>query len=398
MTSALDEIASGTALPSLIDQTTVARPSTAALLREKLEAARQVEAARKAEADQAAALGQAPGPRPDKRDRASSANSASGTGKKAKNDGPTSIPNVIDMRQGQPESTRPRHFKHLYRLPATSCAISVEKGPIIGNPFKNPEGYDIKVSLDPGRYGQPSIRLDFRFSKDGTDSREKDRYNNFNLQWEPGVKIGVEWMTGVARICLAQQEDPTWAPRVNPAHIQELCRDEKNQRFADKLVCLPFESNVHRSTPVDVSWPFALKSNDSRAAHETLTRMYTGNPSNYRVRVWFLMPAVCKTYDVFWTTTALPFVNAAREHTPPLHRYLDMHGKPMMYFNLDTIDEIGHGMYRKEPKTKSGVPKPITYYNFDKTTRWDSITIFHNTHGIPIVRDMQFIVGLNAPI
>lgn len=70
------------------------------------------------------------------------------------------------------------------------CAVMIEGTQIMGNPFAHTPGWDMKVDLDPGSTGLPSIGLDFKFSKDGTDSRLKAHYNTFALGWEPGVKIG----------------------------------------------------------------------------------------------------------------------------------------------------------------------------------------------------------------
>ena len=70
------------------------------------------------------------------------------------------------------------------------------------------------------------------------------------------------------------------------------------------------------------------------AAHLNLDRMYNGTEPGYRVTLWFQA-----------------FANAAKDHTPPSHQYLDENDEPMIDFNaLETIDKIGNGMYRKRPK------------------------------------------------
>ena len=39
------------------------------------------------------------------------------------------------------------------------------------------------------RYGESSIKLDFRISKQGTDVTKESTYNGSALGWDPGVKV-----------------------------------------------------------------------------------------------------------------------------------------------------------------------------------------------------------------
>ena len=98
-----------------------------------------------------------------------------------------------------------------------------------------------------------------------------------------------------------------------------------------------------------------------------------------------------------------PLEAAVKEHTPPFYQYMDENGKPMIDLNLPSIDEIGNGMYTRMPKekegeTKAAVRRPVSYFNFPRTVTWNSIKSFYISYGVPTVRDMQWVEGVNAPI
>ena len=372
-----------------------------AMLREKVEAGRQVAAATKAEADGAAASGRAARPRLNKRSRPLSGSSPTAPGKKAKGANPATDPNAMDTTGAKPAKSRPTSFEHLFKPGRLPCAVRIDRCPIMGNPFSQTPGWDVKVDLDPGRLAQPSVGLDFKFSKDGTDSRLKDHYNTFAVGWEPGVRVGDQWMMEGFEVEAATK--PSNAKMLSftyPAAIRELCKDQKQ---ADRLYCATFQSNVHKTTPMTEEWAKSLPGNDWVAPYRNLQRMFSAEDPSYQVTVWFLSPYA--GFDRFHDCCLKPLADAVRDHTPPFHQYLDENDEPMVDFGLKTIEVIGNGMYRRYPKITNKEGKKVenrvatpTFLTLPKTATWDSIKTFHITYGVPIVREVQYNEGIHVQL
>ena len=407
MNAALDEIASGApaSRTNPNERGLPVRLNPAAALRAMVqsadaEARRQVEADRKAEADRAAATGHATGFRREKRARNPSANSPTDSGKKAKASHPVPDHNAmdIDLTEAKPAKRRPKSFEHFWKPVVRPCAARIG-GPgdeIMGDPITRPPGWDLKVSIDPGKLGLPSIGLNFKFAKDGIDSkRDPNHYNSFAVGWEPGVKIGSEWMMEnmiVERA--ANPSDPNMKDFTFPPEIQKLC---KNQDQIDSLFCMVFKSNVHKTSAMDVDWAKSL-GKDNAAPFNNLRRMYSATDPSYMVTLWFTSPTY--SIDGFLNGCLQPLANAVEDHTPPFHQYLDENDEPILDFDrLPTVKDIGNGMYLKYPKVTDAKGKKVqsvqpSYLTLPKTVTWDSIKSFRITFGVPIVRDGQFNDGL----
>ena len=93
------------------------------------------------------------------------------------------------------------------------------------------------------------------------------------------------------------------------------------KRDTDRLFCMTFESNAPNTSPMDMecdaNWP---------AAQRNLDRMYIGTEPGYRVTVWFCIPTT-NTHRA-WREYLTPFADAANDHTPPFHQYLDDDDQP----------------------------------------------------------------------
>ena len=303
----------------------------------------------------------------------------------------------MDITQAAPAKNRPTRFDDLFRQ-KLRCAVSIDDCPIIGNQFSPTLEWDVKVDLDPGVQGRPSLGLDFKFSKDGTYKNFKDHYNTFAVGWEPGVKIGGQWMMDQLHHCKAaygKLSNISWPPA-----LQTLCKKPED---IDRVCRILFKSNVHRSSKMTVNWAKHPRGNDWEAPYANLKRMYESEDPSYNVRIWFLSPVA--TFERLTEGTLAPLKNAVEDHTPPFYRYLDENDEPLIDFNaLETIDQIGNGMYRKRPKVTDQKGKRVesmrnefAYVNLPKITTWDSIKSFHITYGVPIVREAQYNEGLYAP-
>lgn len=406
MDAALSEISSGAPASRTrgYERRQASDVNPAAMLRAKIgEAQRQVEATRKAEADKAAAFGQPQGPRPEKRNRPLSGTSPTASGKKAKSDHPAADQNAMDITGDVPANRRPTSFEHLFRAGPMPCAVMIDANKVMGNPFpKSPmPGWDLKVKLDPGVLAQPSVGLNFKFGKDGSDSKRADHYNTFAVGWEPGVKIGGKWMMEEFGVEAATKPSvPQLLKFTYPPAIQALCKKPED---ADKLFCMTFKSNVHKSSPMKEEWAQALKGDDWVAPSDNLHRMYSGGEPSYQVTVWFMNPYA--TSERLMDGCILPLTHAVEDHTPPFHQYLDENDEPMIDWGLKTIGIIGNGMYRRYPKVTDPAGKKVedrsrnpTYYNLPKTVTWDSIKTFHVTYGVPLVRELQYNEGVHSKL
>ena len=279
----------------------------------------------------------------------------------------------------------------------------IDANEVMGNPFpKSPmPGWELKVNLDPGALAQPSVGLNFKFGKDGSDSKRADHYNTFAVGWEPGVKIGGKWMMEDFGVEAATEpSDPRMVRFTYPPAIQALCKKPED---ADKLFCMTFKSNVHKSSPMKEEWAQALKGNEWIAPATNLHRMYSEEEPSYQVTVWFMN--IYATSERLMDRCILPLTHAVEDHTPPFHQYLDENDEPMIDWGLENIHEIGNGMYRRYPKVTDRAGKKVedrsrkpTYYNLPKTVTWDSIKTFHVTYGVPLVRELQYNEGVHSKL
>ena len=57
-------------------------------------------------------------------------------------------------------------------------------GALIGNLYKPPMGFSVKLQLDAGQYGLPFIRLLFSKGKQNTTD-----WKRFSIEWRPGVAV-----------------------------------------------------------------------------------------------------------------------------------------------------------------------------------------------------------------
>ena len=324
MGAALEEIASGA--PVSMSRSNAPRPADglnpAEILRAKVKAQEQVEAVRKAEADKAATTGQAARPRPEKMNRTVSVSSATESGKKVKGDHPEPDPNAMDVTHEKPAKNRPTSFNNLFKIERawTAVMIGEDLDEIMGDPFANPTGWSVRINLDPGKIGQPSLGLDFRFAKDGTDSSDAEHYNSFAVGWEPGVRIEDKFQ--MESFHAEHATHPTYSellPFTFPAALRKLC---KRQEDEDRLFCVTFKSNAHKSSPMNVEWAKALKHGAGDIPYNNLKRMYSAKDRSYSVSAWFMIPPLL-TLTRIYSECIQPFTKAVKEHTPPSHKHLE---------------------------------------------------------------------------
>ena len=373
---------------------------------------REVEAAEKAEA--AATTGQAPRPRPEKRDRAGSDGSQGIPGKKGRRDPAPSSPapsdpDAMDTRQEATRNPlRPTNMKELSRPMRLPCAVQIDDNEPMGNPFEQTLDWSLKVDLDAGAAGQPSIGLDFSFDKVDAKSKKEKYRNQFAVGWEPGVKIQGEWqIDGLVFYHAINPPNPRLENIVFPKKIRQLLegiKEEFRPAVTSKLVCATFKSNAHRTTPMNPDWALALGKDRGRVPYANLQSMYRGKNKSYQVTIWFVPRSI--QLERLNNTCLIPLYNAAIDHTPPFHQYTDSHGEPIINSDLPSIHAIGDGMYVRYPKKvdpatrekvedKTGIP---TYHNLPKIVRWGSIKAFLTTFGVPVVRDLQFQEGIHSKL
>ena len=111
---------------------------------------------------------------------------------------------------------------------------------------------------------------------------------------------------------------------------------DKN-RDTDRLFCMTFKSNAHKTSPLDLE-----RASNRSAAHRNLDRRTMGRSQAVQVTVWYSIPTTNTARA--WREYLTPFADAAKDHTPPFHQYLDENDEPMIDFNaLKTIDKSATG-------------------------------------------------------
>ena len=181
-----------------------------------------------------------------------------------------------------------KEFNVLYRRHKVKCAVQIDSCPIMGNPFSQTPGWDLKVDIDPGVSVEPSIGLDFRFSKDGSDSDSDDHYNSFRVGWESGVSIQGQWMMSkLYHFKAASPGLPEMLEFSLPPKIQELCKKPED---LDRLCWVSFTSTVHKASEMSLEWTKSLRGDDWKAPYTNLMRMFASEDPSYPVYIWFMIP------------------------------------------------------------------------------------------------------------
>ena len=385
MSAALDKIASASRGRRTRDHHPAQR------LRDLIEAKRQAEAGNKTEAENAAGRGQVPGPRLYGRDQTVSDSSRSGSSQSTSTNQPAPIPAFEDMRQGFPAKDRPTSLDQLSNPISLPCAVMINKdGRVMGNPFGSMPGWAVKVDLDAGAHGQPSIGLDFEISKAGARSRKAKDRNTFAVGWEPGVAIGGKWMIEDLQMLEATNPpDPSWLTDTFPPAINGLLKKAKRDQtmLASNLICATFMSNVHKSSPIKMDWALAFNGDKGGTPYANLKSMYQGEGKSYQVTLWFVNRKL--PLARFHTAYLDPLVDAVTDHTPPFHHFLDGNDEPMMDLNLEKIHPVSNGMYRRDPKVLDHTDRRVenrlgklTRFRLRKIVRWQTIKTLHTRASI----------------
>lgn len=167
-------------------------------LRQLIEASNR--ATRQAETDKSTAIGHTSGLGSANRYQNPSVGTSDGLGERARRSLPAPSLEVLDTRHARPADHQSPSLHRLDKPIRLECAIMINDNEVMGNPFGYPSGWVLKVTLDPGVQGQPSIGFDFEFPRASVSSKQADDQNTFSVGWEPGVKIGGKWMMQDLRI------------------------------------------------------------------------------------------------------------------------------------------------------------------------------------------------------
>ena len=346
-------------------------------LRELIAAQRQVEAANKAEAEKATATGQDPAHRPEKRSRTTSNGSQTDSGKRTKTDQSAPDTDSMELTEEKLRKNRPTSFRHLKKPPKLLCAIQINDNEIMGDPFASPNDWNLKLVLDPGTLGVPSIGLDFQVGR-GVDSSNQTWYrDSFNVEWQPGVKIGGRWM--IEELAMMQATAPAEERLQNlayPPAIRELLvkSGKKSGLLTQNLIFAMFQSNVHRVSEINWASFNTLDDDARRAPLANLDTMLSGTEPSYKVKMWFVNRNC--DLETFVGNCLGPLIDAVTDHTPPLHQNPDDDDQAFINHNLPGINAIGNGgkvQNRSVPPKHLSQPKPL---------RWDSSTMLYASASI----------------
>lgn len=297
----------------------------------------QVEATRKAEADRVAATGLATGSRQEQGHQNASVDSATDSEKKAEADHPVPSLRAMDgdTTEAEPSRDRPKTSGNIWDIwqpLKIRCAarIGTSEDEIMGNPFSQTPGWDLKVALNAGKSTTPFIHLKFKVAKDGIDSEQADHYNYFTMGWEPGFHVGDEWMMEDLHVeRVVRPSNPNLKDRIFPPALQELC---KTKGEAKRLVCVSFRSNALKISPVDTNCVKVL-GDDYVAPFKNLQRML--EPS-YMVTLWFMSPHQEPKY--FYRGCLFPLVHAMKHPKPRFYLYIHENNERMMSLSAEILN------------------------------------------------------------
>ena len=330
----------------------------------------------------------------------------SGSGEKAKRGLPAPNLKATDTRQGKPAEKRSPSLHRLDKPIRLECAVVINDNEVMGNPFGYPSGWVLKVHLDPGVQGKPSIGFDFEFPKASVSSSEANGENTFSVGWEPGVKVGGEWMMQDLHIWKATRpSNPELFDMTFPLAIHKLLEDAKGKERAfllSNLVCASFRSNVHKSSPMQTKWALALNGDAGQIPYANLQSMYNGEAKSYKVTMWFVHRNL--PLERFHASCLGPLVDAVADHTPPFHQYLTENGKSTIDFNLESLPQVDSGLYRQYPRVLDRTCRKLesrkgkyTVFYLPKTVTWESIKTLHSRFSVRKEENEQGEVAPSTP-
>ncbi|KAL9134563.1 MAG: hypothetical protein Q9175_004257 [Cornicularia normoerica] len=243
----------------------------------------------------------------------------------------------------------------------------------------------IKLRLDAGKLTMPSLALDFRISKTGKNSSNKDDYNTFRAGWEPGGEIAGKYM--MEHLQFHRPDDAKMTDHVFPLEIRELV---KKNRKRDS-------SNAHKSNIYDSSWPLNLQGAPAQQISENLLTLVEGSGS-HAITIWFMVPAKHLSYFNEGCLSHLKY--AVQEHLAPNHMDRDEHGDPLLSYRMLSIRTFGSGMYVRYPLIPgpNGIRVPTkqvasSFINLPKKHVWVSLKTLHIYYGVSNVREQQYNIG-----
>ena len=212
-------------------------------------------------------------------------------------------------------------------------------------------------------------------------------------------------MGGLVIYKAAEPSSSAMAGITFPPEIQNLinnAKEEEREYLRSNLVFAAFKSNVHRTTPMDPNWALALDDNKGKIPYDNLKSMYQGTDKSYLVSLWFINRNLA--IDRFDTLCLSPLFDAVQDHTPPFHQYMDANDEPMIDFDLEKIDPVANGIYRRYPKVLADTDRRVenrvgelTLFRLRKMVTWQSIKMLHSRASIQEEEKEQNEVTVSIP-
>ena len=325
--------------------------------------------------------------------------------------GPTAEPKRLKMIEG-PNRPGPKNFQDIWQLrEPRKCYVRLDYSDdsIIGSTSKTNIGYDVRVMLDGGQYGEPLVSLEIRINTTGIDLG-KDKYDKVcTVTWEPGVKVNGQWMMDNAawvspRKLDDEQEDPVHQVASHLIEFPAVVRENLKSKFEkENIIGFKFQSNVPKSTAWDPRWADSLPREVAGRVKSTMTELLNERLTSAQVDIFFVSAGSGERLIGLHILDYL--VDATEQHLPPFVQYMNEEMKPILDYSLPTVEGIGEGMYVNYPtktlptgkKVKDLAGKKV-YHNFDLRCNWNRISSFAVMQGVPVVREMHHARGLHAPL
>ena len=316
----------------------------------------------------------------------------------------TAEPKRLKMIQGS-KRPGPKNFQDIWQL-RTPPKCVVQVGPssdfLIGSTLCTQLGYCVKLQLDGGIYGEPSVSVTIKINTTGNDLH-KDKYDtSCTFTWEPGVRVNGKWMI----------DDIDWTWMTAPGLTQwarelvfpaDVIASQKNKYQQENLMAVSFITNISKSSGWDPRWTDNLPVATANKVKSTMAELLHPKADGTRMTLFFVAPNAGA--PAIGQNIVSHLKEASVHRFPPFVQYMNEENKPVLDYSLPTIEAIGDGMYvnhaiktRHTEQKVNSVAGKKAYHDFDLRYNWNSISSFAIMQGVPVVREMQHARGLHAPL
>ena len=316
----------------------------------------------------------------------------------------TTEPKRLKMIQG-PKRPGPKNFQDIWIAQfhhRSFLQVGITQDFLIGSTTAKNLGYCVKLQLDGGVYGEPSVTVRIEINTTGIDLHKDNYDKSCTLTWEPRVKVNGKWMI----------DDIDWTWMTAPGLTDDIrdivftpeVRAENKGKFKQaNIMALTLITNACKSSGWNPRWTDKLPVATAYKVKSTMAELLRPRDDGTRV---MLTSVPRNTGAAAYGQHIFAYLKEAIVNRfPPFIQYMDEEMKPLLDYSLPTIDTIGDGMYMRQDKKTLATGQKVQdltgrkrYRTMDLRYNWNTISSFAVMQGVPIFRDMQHARGLHVPL